>query len=55
MANWCIGDLKVRGEYKNIKKFLLREMVLIEGNEDEVEYIIPTIDESNGIKINVGK
>lgn len=55
MANWCTGDLKVRGEYKNIKKFLLEEMVLIEGNEDEFEYVTPIIDESDGIKINVGK
>lgn len=31
MPNWCTGDLKVRGKYKDIKEFLSKEMFILGG------------------------
>ena len=55
MPNWCTGDLKVRGEYKNIKEFLSKEMMILGGSPFNRTYEEPVIDEEYGIAINVGK
>ena len=54
MPNWCTGDLKVRGKYKDIKEFLSKEMVILGGSPFNREYKEPIIDESCGIEIKVG-
>lgn len=54
MPNWCTGDLKVRGKYKDIKEFLSKEMMIIGGSLFNREYKEPVIDESYGIEIKVG-
>lgn len=54
MPNWCTGDLKVRGKYRNIKEFLSKEMMIIGGSLFNREYKEPVIDESCGIEIKVG-
>lgn len=55
MPNWCTGNLKVRGEYKNIKEFLSKEMMILGGSPFNRTYEQPVIDEEYGIAINVGK
>ena len=54
MPNWCTGDLKVRGKYKDIKEFLSKEMIILGGSPFNREYKEPLIDESCGIEIKVG-
>ena len=54
MPNWCTGDLKVRGKYKDIKEFLSKEMIILGGSPFKREYKQPIIDESYGIEIKVG-
>ncbi len=55
MPNWCTGDLKIRGKYKDVKEFLSKEMFILGGNILNREYQAPVIDEEYGIAINVGK
>lgn len=47
MPNWCIGDLKVRGKYKNIKRFLEEELLVVGGSILNRNYDKPTIKEDN--------
>ncbi|NFQ84158.1 hypothetical protein FDG04_02270 [Clostridium sporogenes] len=46
MPNWCTGDLKVRGKYKDIKEFLEKELVAVGGNILNREYKAPEVKES---------
>lgn len=55
MPNWCTGDLKVRGRYKDIKEFLSKEMMILGGSIFNRTYEEPIIDEECGISIDVGK
>ncbi len=55
MPNWCTGDLKVRGKYKDIKEFLSKEMFILGGSIFERTYEPPVINEDYGIEISVGK
>lgn len=55
MPNWCTGDLKVRGKYKDIKEFLSKEFFALGGSILNREYKEPTIEEDDyGISIDVG-
>lgn len=55
MPNWCTGDLKVRGRYKDIREFLSKEMMILGGSIFNRTYEEPIIDEKCGISIDVGK
>ena len=48
MPNWCTGDLKIRGKYKDVKEFLSKEMFILGGNILNREYQAPVIDEEYG-------
>lgn len=54
MPNWCTGDLKVRGKYKDIKEFLSKEMFVLGGNILNRTYEPPVINDEYGIEISVG-
>lgn len=54
MPNWCSGDLKVRGKYKDIKEFLSKELFVLGGNILKREYKEPVIEEDScGITVGV--
>lgn len=55
MPNWCTGDLKIRGKYKDIKEFLSKEMFILGEDILNREYKAPVINEEDGIEISVGK
>lgn len=54
MPNWCTGDLKIRGKYKDIKEFISKELIALGGDifnrkyeeviieEDEYELSVST-------------
>lgn len=47
MPNWCTGDLKVRGKYKDIKKFLSKELVNLGGDVFNRKYEELIMEESD--------
>lgn len=47
MPNWCTGDLKVRGKYKDIKNFLSKELVNLGGDIFNRKYEEVIIEEND--------
>lgn len=55
MPNWCVGDLKVRGKYKDIKEFLSKELINLGGSVLHRSYTEPTIEEAlYGLSVDTG-
>ena len=55
MPNWCVGDLKIRGEYGKIKEFITQEFFIEEVSAFKVKCNNVVINDDRGIKIDVGE
>lgn len=46
MPNWCVGDLKVRGTFENLKNFIMNGLQPVDVLGNHLESL--TVDECNG-------